>query len=305
VGRQFALKIVPASEPNDDVSLEAKFLNISSHPNIVQIKSAEYWSDNLGKPYFLIEMEYVSGGNMQSMINKGCTIFDIVKLMKNVFFALDHAHPKLIHRDIKPANILLGGGGKLSDFGIAMLASSGLSPSTKFYNRNLAPECCGASPSFSVASDIYAAGLTLLRGLNLISDWKASLAAIPNWRAKMAAGALIQALGFHTRVPVKLKKIVTKACASDPKKRYSSAAAFRDALESLIILRDWKSEATDRWSCIHAGAREEIIIDSANKTFRVQYFRNGRRKLAQCSDFLVYTEAERFAYHTISQSSLG
>ena len=57
-------------------------------------------------------MEYVPGGSLENAIKREIPIGELLSLMKNVLFALDHAHTEIIHRDFKPANILLGGGGK-------------------------------------------------------------------------------------------------------------------------------------------------------------------------------------------------
>lgn len=306
VGRQFALKVVPVSPSTHDASaLEARLLNLSKHPHVVAVRSAEYWQDANGRDFCLIEMAYVPGGNLQDLIDRGAPIGELIECMKNVLFALDHAHGlDIVHRDVKPANILLGEGGKLSDFGIAMVSATGASASEYIYGGNLAPECQGTSPIFTPASDVFAAGLTLLRGLNLISNWGATLAAVSNIGVKMGSGAFVPELGFHSRVPSSLKKIVRKACAPTASKRYTSAAAFRDALEKLKIARNWTPSSNDSWSCLHKGGEEVLTISLGRSGYNVDYKRNGRRKVEACRTGLTRNAALQHVYEVIADTTL-
>jgi serine/threonine-protein kinase len=210
LAQESALKVVPIDPAISNApALEAQLLNLAPHEHIVKVRSAAEWQDSATQDHLLIEMEYVPGGSLEDEIKREISIPELVSLMKNVLFALDHAHPTVIHRDVKPANILLGGGGKLSDFGIAMVAATGASASHLAYVLNRAPECFGPSATFDVATDVYAAGLTLFRALNLITDWKRALfAAFTNptgIRAQMVAGTVIESLGFHARVPKPLQ----------------------------------------------------------------------------------------------------
>jgi serine/threonine-protein kinase len=307
VGREFALKVIPVSPSNYDASaLEAKLLNLSSHPHIVEVRSAEYWRNPKGEDFCLIEMEYVEGGNLQDMISADAPIGDLLEVMKNVLFGLDHAHSlDVIHRDVKPANILLGAGGKLSDFGIAMVSASGASASEYIYGGNLAPEAQKIPREFTRASDIFAAGLTLLRGLNLIQDWGAERTRIPNFADKMKSGAFVGELGFHARVPGPLKKIVRKACAIAPEKRYPSAAAFRDALERLKVLRNWRRTGATTWECTFNGTPERLDIRAEKKGFAVDYYKGSRRHRGGCRSNMTEAAANKHVAVTIAETTLA
>lgn len=304
LGRRAALKIVPVDASTKDAkALEAKLLSLSNHPHIVKIYSAEYWKSGSGSDFFIIEMEYVPGGDLQGLIQRGSSIPEMIGYIKNILFALDHAHPDVIHRDIKPANILLGGGGKLSDFGIALVSSTGLSASPFTYNGNLAPECYSVPPDFSPLSDLYAVGLTLFRCSNMVTNWRTARFSVPDWRAKMADGTFLSTLGYHPRVPKKLRTIINKACAKNPLKRYTSAATFRDALEALKIDRDWRATSSNRWQCEFDGSIEEINIKSVKNTFSVDYTRGGRRKAVFCKSALTQPDAERYAFNLIASTT--
>jgi serine/threonine-protein kinase len=302
--REAALKVIPVKASSTATpALEAKLHNLSTHAHVVKVLSATEWQDTVGKGYLLIEMEFVPGGSLEDAIKREISIGELLTLMKNVLFALDHAHPDVIHRDVKPANILLGGDGKLSDFGIAMIAATGASASNYQYTLNLAPECFPPSKTFNIQTDVFAAGLTLLRALNLILDWRATLKAIPNVLPQMKSGALITTLGFHPRVPQPLQKIVKRACAKLSAKRYPSAAAFRDALEALKVLRDWDRVGPDKWECNYKGGMEEITIQPKGAVFEVEYRRKGRRKKVHHRDGLSQLEALQYAYELIADTT--
>jgi len=110
---------------------EARIAAKLSHPNIVQIY-------DLGKSEgtHYIVMEYVSGRNVQHMINKTeednglLPMEHVCRVMAGVCDGLYYAHSRkdydgkaldIVHRDISPQNILVGFNGtvKIVDFGIA------------------------------------------------------------------------------------------------------------------------------------------------------------------------------------------
>ncbi len=310
LAREAALKVVKIDPNNANTAvLEAQLLSLSQHSHIVKVLSAAGWTNQSGELHLIIEMEYVPGGSLEDAIKKEISIGDTVKIIKNVLFALDHAHPDIIHRDVKPANILLGGGGKLSDFGIALLTTTGVSVSELQYVLNKAPECFGPSNTFSVATDIYAAGLTLLRTLNLVTDWKGTLlstfGSASDVTARMRAGTLVAGLGFHPRVPSALTKIIKRACATNPTKRYVTASAFRDALEALKIARDWRRTTPEKWECEFQGKVEQLIVAKKTLAFEVTYTRNGRRKTEFTRSFADEDGATKYVYEIIAANTLA
>jgi serine/threonine-protein kinase len=305
-----ALKVVPIDPANSNTpELEAQLLNLSHHAHIVKVRSAAVWEDSAGHKYLLIEMEYVPGGSLEDAIKREIPLGELVSLMKNVSFGLDHAHPTVIHRDVKPANILLGGGGQLSDFGIAMVAATGASVSNLQYVLNRAPECFPPTATYDVSTDIFAAGLTLFRAVNLIANWKGTLLTAfgspGGVLSRMQAGTLVDGLAFHPRVPKRLQKVVKTACAKQPSKRYPTAAAFRDALEGLKIARDWRRIAPDTWECLYNGSSEQLIITSKGTTWEVDYRRNGRRKTARHRAGLSQGDALKYVYQLIAETTLS
>jgi serine/threonine protein kinase len=306
IGREFALKVVEVDSSSiNSQNLESSLQLVSMHSHIAKVESAEYWQGPDGKHFCLIEMEFVPGGSLADKIIKDISLNELIFTMKNILFALEHAHGfGIIHRDVKPANILCGGGGKLSDFGIAMVPATGASAGAYFYGGNLAPECFENPRIFSEQSDIFAAGLTLLRGLNLSKNWKIDRQAVPDWRQKMAIGKFVEKWGFHPRVPKKLRAIVRRACHPDRSHRYQTAAEFRDALEAIRIDRDWVRVSKTNWQCSHFGIPEEIAITTSSSAFIVEYRRNGRKNRSRCRKITTFVDAEAYAHASIAETSL-
>src|SRR5579871_247420 len=129
VGRVVAIKVLSVQ---DDPSLiirfeaEAKTSANLQHKNIVIVHEfGEQIIDERTKKQFLV-MEYLSGKNLQEIINERIAIPPLEKLiiMSEVAQGLQFAHEHgVVHRDVKPANImrLSDGSVKIMDFGIARL----------------------------------------------------------------------------------------------------------------------------------------------------------------------------------------
>lgn len=147
---------------------------------------------------------------------------------------------KIIHRDIKPENIFISDAGnfKLGDFGIARTVektTSGLSKKGTY--TYMAPEVYKGEP-YGPTVDLYSLGLVLYRLLN--GNRTPFLPAAPapityadreNALAKRFSGASLpppaNAQGW-------LSKIVLKACAYAPGKRYSQPEQMRQDLEAVL-----------------------------------------------------------------------
>ena len=166
---------------------------------------------------------------------------DIIRLGIDICKALELCQRyNVIHRDIKPENIFISDNGdyKLGDFGIARTierTTSGLSKKGTY--SYMAPEVyAGREYGFSV--DTYSLGLVLYRMLNknrgpflpqppeaiTFSSREQALA------RRMSGEALPRPFYGEGR----LGEIVLKACAFDPKDRYSSPQQLRQELEAIL-----------------------------------------------------------------------
>ena len=166
---------------------------------------------------------------------------DIIRLGIDICKALELCQRyNIIHRDIKPENIFISDNGdyKLGDFGIARTierTSSGLSKKGTY--SYMAPEVyAGKEYGFSV--DTYSLGLVLYRMLN-----KNRGPFLPQPPEAITFSSREQALARRmSGEPLprpfygegRLGEIVLKACAFDPKDRYSSPQQFRQELEAIL-----------------------------------------------------------------------
>jgi serine/threonine protein kinase len=134
LGRQVALKFLPASWASDASALErfrveARAASSLSHPSICAI----YDIGQDGDTPFIV-MEALRGETLRERISKGpMKVSDVLDIGIQLADALAAAHAQgIIHRDIKPANIFLGerNRAKVLDFGLAKVLSAPSSQSS-------------------------------------------------------------------------------------------------------------------------------------------------------------------------------
>lgn len=166
---------------------------------------------------------------------------DVIRLGIDMCRALELCQKyNIIHRDIKPENIFVSENGdfKLGDFGIARTIENTMSGlSQKGTYSYMAPEIYhGEEYGYSV--DIYSLGIVLYRLLN-----KNRIPFLPPAPEPIThrdrENALARRMGGETvSKPFysegRLSEIVLKACAYDPKERYSSPAQMRQELEAIL-----------------------------------------------------------------------
>src|ERR1700722_11434151 len=133
MNRDVAVKFVQNQNPTAFVAhYEAQILHQCRHDRIVPVNSVDVIQDAQGRYYAAIEMEYVPNGSAQKLIETShVSIRQAIKITIDLLFALGHSHRQsILHRDGTPPNALLvGSGGKLSDFGLAASASTSLTAS--------------------------------------------------------------------------------------------------------------------------------------------------------------------------------
>ena len=165
---------------------------------------------------------------------------DVIQLGIDLCRALELCQKyNIIHRDIKPENIFVSDNGdfKLGDFGIARTIERTMSGLSKKGTYNyMAPEIYrGSEYGFSV--DIYSLGIVLYR---LLNNNRAPFLPQPPEPITYTQRetALAKRMGGEELPPPvngrgRLGEIVLKACAFDPKARYSSPVQMRQELETI------------------------------------------------------------------------
>jgi len=244
IGRMVAIKTIRTSQTGDDDSesrefrerfvREAQTAGILSHPNIVTIH--DIGEDSESRTSF-IAMEYIEGRNLKSLLTdkKKFNWDEIADLIAQISEALDYAHRKgIIHRDIKPANIILTTDGKIkiTDFGIAKIASSNLTTTGQFLGtpNYMSPEQVSGAP-VDGRSDIFSLGVVLYE---LLTNRKPFLG--DNLTAisyKIVHEDFTPPAELSTEVPPEFNAIVARAMAKDPWNRYQRGKDLALALYQL------------------------------------------------------------------------
>lgn len=283
---------------------EARLLHICQHPNIVQISEADVLEVE-GRSAVVMNMEYVSGGSVESMLQKKfVTVAEARKIIVEVLYGLEFAHFKgIIHRDVKPANILMDDGNvaKISDFGLAAKLNQTATASGKGYIAHLAPEVFIDGVT-NILTDIYAVGVTLFRISNNVTDWSAVLSGLTNAITLIENGKHLDAIGFEKYIPRKLIKVIRKATKTSAADRFQSAVEMRQALEKLKVHIEWTKNADGMWSGAEyqGGASYELLRDGLHVVFK----KNGRRVNAKCGTFSNEQEAEYALLVRIQETTL-
>ncbi len=199
----------------------------------------------------------------------------VTKLAEDMCTALSVCQEKgIIHRDIKPQNIFLSEQGtfKLGDFGIAKAVEKTMGGTKIGTYRYMAPEVYNNQP-YGHAADIYSLGLTLYWLLN-----EKRMPFLPLPPEKIYASIEDEAMqrrlcGEQLPPPAhgseRLKQIVLKACAYDPKDRYSSAAEMLNALH-----KPQEGPPPDVHTAITLKQKDipqnrEILVDKGNEKLKI------------------------------------
>jgi tRNA A-37 threonylcarbamoyl transferase component Bud32 len=244
IGRLVAVKTIRTSQGDDDDSesrefrerfvREAQTAGILSHPNIVTIH--DIGEDAESRTSF-IAMEYIEGRNLKSLLadKKKFSWDEVADLIAQIGEALDYAHRKgIIHRDIKPANIILTTDGKvkITDFGIAKVASSNLTTTGQFLGtpNYMSPEQVSGAP-VDGRSDIFSLGVVLYELLTNRKPFQGdNLTAISY---KIVHEDFTPPGDLAPEVPHEFNPIVARAMAKDPWNRYQRGKDMALALYQL------------------------------------------------------------------------
>ncbi|MGH9365134.1 MAG: serine/threonine protein kinase, partial [Thermoanaerobaculia bacterium] len=241
IGRLVAIKTIRMSSKGDDDTevrefkerfvREAQTAGILSHPNIVTVHDI---GEDVETGTSFIAMEYIEGKNLKSMLaEKSKFTYDqIADTIAQVAEALDYAHRKgIIHRDVKPANIIITTDGKvkITDFGIAKIASSNLTSSGQFLGtpNYMSPEQVSGAP-VDGRSDIFSLGVVLYELLTKRKPFLGdNLTAISY---KIVHEDFTPPAELLAEVPSDFNAIVARAMAKDPWNRYRRGKDFGLAL---------------------------------------------------------------------------
>ena len=239
LGREVAVKVLKPEYADDPTfrsrfQAEARHAAALHHPNIASVFDFGELeaTDGSGVPRPYLVMELVPGQPLSTLLRDGepmppDTATDLVAQATDAVAA---AHALgIVHRDLKPGNLLVTPDGtvKITDFGIARaaggsaLTQTGQVIGTPAY---ISPEQAEGKPA-TPASDVYALGVVLYECLAgrrpFVGDTPVSTA-LAHLREEPPP--------LPDSVPEHLRHVVATALAKDPDHRFTSAAAFGEAL---------------------------------------------------------------------------
>ena len=264
IGRLVAIKTIrtPSLEEEDSevrefkerFVREAQTAGILNHPNIVTIHDI---GEDVETRTSFIAMEYIEGKNLKSILGEKAKFsYDqIADTIAQVAEALDYAHRKgIIHRDIKPANIIITTDGKvkITDFGIAKIATSNLTSTGQFLGtpNYMSPEQVSGAP-VDGRSDIFSLGVVLYE---LLTNRKPFLG--DNLTAisyKIVHEDFTPPAELLAEVPSDFNAIVARAMAKDPWNRYQRGKDFALALHQLRAHLEEQRALQDLGSMVSAA----------------------------------------------------
>jgi serine/threonine protein kinase len=246
IGRLVALKTIRMNAHADDDEAkefqqrfirEAQAAGILNHPSIVTVHDIGQDEEN-GTSF--IAMEFVEGYNLKEVLSQGRALSfeQIGDIVAQVAEALDFAHAKgIVHRDVKPANIILieGNRAKITDFGIAKIASGGANLTTtgQFLGtpNYMAPEQIKGAP-VDGRTDIFSLGICLYECLTRRKPFGGD--SLTSISYKIVHEPFPPLNEINPQIPPGYEDVVANCLAKDPAKRYQRAKDLASALRTVI-----------------------------------------------------------------------
>lgn len=237
LNRLVAIKILKPELANDAdfrrrFHDESQAVAMLSHANIVSVYDV---SNSDGLNY--IVMELIDGLTLKQYMKRRGTPLnwrEAQHFITQIMRALSHAHGRgIIHRDIKPHNIMVlrDGSVKVTDFGIAQLASAAQNTMTQEAIGSvhyISPEQAKGS-HVDCRTDIYSAGVVLYEMLTGRLPFEGDTpVAVAIQHIKSIP---VPPCDLNPDVPRALEAITMKAMAPELPQRYASAEEMLDDLK--------------------------------------------------------------------------
>lgn len=208
---------------------EARTISELEHPSIVRVLDCGI---EHGGPFLI--MTYAPYGTVRQRHPKGTSVSLalVLNYVEQMAGALQHAHDrKLIHRDVKPENMLVGRHQELllSDFGIALFATSSASQSTRATAGTalyMSPEQILGKPRMS--SDQYSLAVVVYEWLCGATPFHGTFSEVCAQHLYAPVPSLRQK---NPAITLEVESVVLKALAKEAQQRFPSVQHFADALK--------------------------------------------------------------------------
>lgn len=248
LNKQFAIKTLHSHLMSKASSLlrfkqEAQAASRLQHPGIVAMHDYGVCED--GTPYLI--MDYVPGESLCDLLNRSKSLnFDLaLDIFKQTVAAIAHAHHRgIVHRDIKPSNIMLNRDDKhklcvkIVDFGVAKfvededkakLTQTGEALGSPLY---MSPEQC-LGQTLDIRSDIYSFGCVMYEAVTGVPPLQADGVFKIMMKHIHDVPPSFKEVRPDLSDSEDLERIVFKAFAKDPSKRYQQMDDLMTDLENL------------------------------------------------------------------------
>lgn len=254
--RLVAVKVLSGARANDPEAAalfrdEARLVGMLSHANLAAVHEVA----SADGTHFLA-MEYVAGCDLRELLaaaqraGKAIPFAAAIAIVCAAAAGLDHAHRRcgpdgrplhLVHRDVSLSNIMVGHDGvvKVIDFGIArsQVSSHHTNPGiVRGKASYMSPEQC-VGDDVDRRTDVFALGVVLYE----LTTGRRCFAGASDFDRMLAVvqGTYVPPCELFADFPVALDRVIRRALAADPSKRYASCAAMIEALERACELHGW------------------------------------------------------------------
>ncbi|MBI5931052.1 MAG: protein kinase [Chloroflexi bacterium] len=238
INRFVAMKVMSNTLAGDTDFLdrfrhEADLIAKLEHPNILPIYDYGSAGD-----YFYLVLRLMDGGSLDGYMNGNpMALQDVDRFLVQIASALDFAHQhRVVHRDLKPNNVLLDrhGNAYLMDFGIAkVISDSNLTTTNTIMGTPgyMAPEQWKLTP-FDHRIDVYSLGIMTYEMLTGSTPF---IGQTPlQYMYAHLHEQIPRPSNFVYGLSPEVDKVLMRATAKDPKRRYPTAGEFAAAFSAAL-----------------------------------------------------------------------
>ena len=246
---------------------EAKAAGRLNNPNIVTIYDVGKCGD-----VAYIAMEFLQGRELRDIMNDGgmLPVDQALDIAAQVAQGLSYAHEhEIVHRDIKPSNIMIvrDGHAKITDFGIARMASSSVRTQTGMVlgsPKYMSPEQVMGKP-IDQRSDIFSLGVMLYEMLTGQPPFTGENVNAIMFQTVNAVPAPPSTL--NPAVPEMANFIVAKALSKGLEDRYQNARDFAIDLRACrdTLPRSGQNAGSLRFAAAEKGRLPDAISVPGHK----------------------------------------
>jgi eukaryotic-like serine/threonine-protein kinase len=262
--REVALKLLRLDDLSDDpqtsrIAREGRLLARVRHPNVITVHGVEIHEGRIG-----LCMELVRGTTLEDVLHKrgSFSAREAALVGIDLCHALAAVHGAgLIHRDVKAQNVMREDGGRIvlmdlgtgresrpdGGFGLPDLAG------TPLY---LAPEIFDGA-SASERTDLYSLGVLLYHLVT--GSFPVPAATVDELRNAQMRGTQVRLRDARADLPTAFVRVVDRAIARDPSRRYATAGALEaDLVDALHQPAAQTPTASGSWRIV-ASRRTALV----------------------------------------------